>query len=60
MVLTLRELQGLPYASIARVMGITDAAVETSSTAPASVSRLSTCASRARLRSAPTAPSSPS
>ena len=29
MVLTLRELQGLPYASIARVMGITDAAVET-------------------------------
>jgi RNA polymerase sigma-70 factor (ECF subfamily) len=29
MVLTLRELQGLSYASIARVMGITDAAVET-------------------------------
>jgi RNA polymerase sigma-70 factor, ECF subfamily len=29
MVLTLRELQGLPHASIARVMGITDAAVET-------------------------------
>jgi RNA polymerase sigma-70 factor (ECF subfamily) len=29
MVLTLRELQGLSYASIARVMGITGAAVET-------------------------------
>jgi RNA polymerase sigma-70 factor, ECF subfamily len=29
MVLTLRELQGLPYSAIARVMGITDAAVET-------------------------------
>jgi RNA polymerase sigma-70 factor (ECF subfamily) len=29
MVLTLRELQGLSYASIARVMGISDAAVET-------------------------------
>lgn len=29
MVLTLRELQGLSYASIARVMGVTDAAVET-------------------------------
>ena len=29
MVLTLRELQGLSYASIAHVMGITDAAVET-------------------------------
>ena len=29
MVLTLRELQGMSYASIARVMGITDAAVET-------------------------------
>jgi RNA polymerase sigma-70 factor (ECF subfamily) len=29
MVLTLRELQGLSYASIARFMGITDAAVET-------------------------------
>jgi RNA polymerase sigma-70 factor (ECF subfamily) len=29
MVLTLRELQGLTYSAIARVMGITDAAVET-------------------------------
>jgi RNA polymerase sigma-70 factor (ECF subfamily) len=29
MVLTLRELQGLSYSAIARVMGITDAAVET-------------------------------
>ncbi|MHB8719480.1 MAG: RNA polymerase sigma factor [Candidatus Dormibacteria bacterium] len=29
MVLTLRELQGLSYASIARVMGVTEAAVET-------------------------------
>ena len=29
MVLTLRELQGMSYASIAHVMGITDAAVET-------------------------------
>jgi RNA polymerase sigma-70 factor, ECF subfamily len=29
MVLTLRELQGMSYATIARVMGITDAAVET-------------------------------
>lgn len=29
MVLTLRELQGLSYASIARVMGVSDAAVET-------------------------------
>jgi RNA polymerase sigma-70 factor (ECF subfamily) len=29
MVLTLRELQGLSYSSIARVMGISDAAVET-------------------------------
>jgi RNA polymerase sigma-70 factor (ECF subfamily) len=29
MVLTLRELQGLSYTAIARVMGITDAAVET-------------------------------